>query len=162
MNMITNPIQTHPQSLFNHLNRPWTDLSWPPMTSNDIRWTPMTSNDRQWPPMTSKQWLNDWLLSAHKIQLIGRVPVPMIYQGHQEFPPESVIRKPNQIAFSHCCMIVIRFHFLLQSSEFCWPFDYILTALWLNSDFILTTIWLHSDYILTRFWLQSGYNLTTF
>ena len=27
----------HPQSLLNHLNRPWIDLSWPPMTSNDLQ-----------------------------------------------------------------------------------------------------------------------------
>ena len=33
----------------------------------------------------------------------------MIYQGHRELPPESVIQKPNQIAFSHCCMVFIRF-----------------------------------------------------
>ena len=32
----SNPIPSvHPQSLFNHLNRPWIDLSRPPMTSND-------------------------------------------------------------------------------------------------------------------------------
>ena len=42
---------------------------------------------------------------------------------HQEFPPESVIKKTNQIAFSHCCVVVIRFHFLPQSSEFYWPFE---------------------------------------
>ena len=27
----------HPQSLFNHLNRPWIDLPRPPMTSDDYR-----------------------------------------------------------------------------------------------------------------------------
>ena len=72
----SHPIQpnpVHPQSLFNHLNRPWIDLSRPPMTirwpSNDyqmtIRWLsddyPMTiwwlSDDY---PMTI-QWLSKWL-----------------------------------------------------------------------------------------------------
>ena len=46
--------------------------------------------------MTSNvlQWLSDWLLSANWIQLCSRVPILMIYQGHQGLPPESVI-KPN-------------------------------------------------------------------
>ena len=57
----------HPQSLFNHLNRPWIDLS-------DLQWPPMKSNDLQ--------WLTDWLLSANRIQLCGRVPLLMIYPGH--------------------------------------------------------------------------------
>ena len=85
----------------NELNRPEIDLSRPPMTSND------------------------WLLSANRNQLCSRVPIIMIYQRNEVFPPDSVIKKPNQIAFSHCCMVVIRFHFLLQSSinHLVWFFD---------------------------------------
>ena len=80
---------------------------------------------------------------------------PPHWWGHQEFPPESVIKetKPNCIVcpqlfnhfflkmsrkyvsevnekyalnqwepFSYGCIVVISFHFLLQSSEFYWPF----------------------------------------
>ena len=121
----------------------WVDLQWPPMTPNDLQWTSMTSNDLQWltdwPQMTDwrtsndLQWLTDWFLLANRIQLCGRVPILMIYQGHQEFPPESVIKKTNQIAFSHCCMVVIRFHFLPQSSESYWPFGLVLWQQNLNS-----------------------------
>ena len=64
---------SHPQRLFYHLNKPWIDLSQPPMTSNDL------------------QWLTDWLFSANRIQLCNRVPILMIYQEHQEFPPGSLI-----------------------------------------------------------------------
>ena len=91
-----------------HLKWPWIDLSRPPMTSNYLK------------------WLTDWLLLTNRVQLCGRVPILMIYQGHQDFPPESFINKPNQIAFSHCCMVVIRFHFLFQSSEFYWPLGLVL------------------------------------
>ena len=46
-------IPSNPQSFFNNFNRPWIDLSQPPMTSNDL------------------QWLTDWLLSANRILLGG-------------------------------------------------------------------------------------------
>ena len=36
-------------------------------------------------------------------------------------------------AFSHGCMVVIRFHFLLQSSEFYWPFGLVFCQRKLNS-----------------------------
>ena len=36
-------------------------------------------------------------------------------------------------AFSHGCMVVIRFHFLLQSSEFYWPFGLFFCERKLNS-----------------------------
>ena len=49
----TNPI---PQSLFNHLNGPWIDLSRPPMTSNDLEWPQMTSNDLKWPIVLDDHW----------------------------------------------------------------------------------------------------------
>ena len=62
----------------------------------------------------------------------------MIYQGHQEFPPESVIKKTNQIAFSHCCMVVIRFNFLLQSSEFYLPFGLVYWFIHYNGNSILS------------------------
>ena len=50
-----NPIS---QSLFNHLNRPWIDLSRPPMTSNAMtsnhhQWLLVTDNDCQWLLMTN-------------------------------------------------------------------------------------------------------------
>ena len=35
----------HPQSLFNHLNRPWIDMSRPPITPNDLQEPTMASND---------------------------------------------------------------------------------------------------------------------
>ena len=37
----------HPQSLFNHLNGPWIDLSQLPMNTNDYQWLPMTIKDYQ-------------------------------------------------------------------------------------------------------------------
>ena len=97
------------------------------MTSNDLQCPPMTSNVLQWSPM---QWLTGWLLSA-----CGRVLILMIYKEHQEFPPESVIKKTNQIALSHS--------------------DYILTTFWLHSGYILATFWLHSYYVLSTYWLHS-------
>ena len=85
----------------------------------------------------------------------------------------------------HCCMVVIRYHFLLlaQTSEFYWPSGSLITetqyflkgtpgiilftTFWL--DYILTKFrlyltifWLHSDYNPTTFWLHSDYILTTF
>ena len=77
--------------------------------------------------------MTDLTPSANRIKLCGRMPILMIYQGHQGFPPESVIKKPNQIAFSHCCMVVIRFHFLLQSPEFYWLFVLVLWEQKLNT-----------------------------
>ena len=99
-----------------------------------LDWSESTSNDLQ--------LVTDWLLSANRMQLCGRVPILMIYQRQQEFPQESVIKKTNQIAFSHCCMVVIRFHFLLQSSEFYWPFGLIIDLRWLlMSDAIFILRW---------------------
>ena len=54
---ITNPNPIHQASY--HLNRPWIDLSRPPMTSNDLKWPQMTSNDLQWLPMTTNDY--KWL-----------------------------------------------------------------------------------------------------
>ena len=99
-----------------------------------LDWSESTSNDLQ--------LVTDWLLSANRMQLCGRVPILMIYQRQQEFPQESVIKKTNQIAFSHCCMVVIRF--------------------WLHSGYFLAMFWLHSDYFLTSFWQHSDCILTTF
>ena len=36
-------VPSNQQSLFNHLNRPWIDLSRPTMTSKDLQWPPMTT-----------------------------------------------------------------------------------------------------------------------
>ena len=76
----------------------------------------MTSNDTN--------AMTDLTPSANRIKLCGRMPILMIYQGHQGFPPESVIKKPNQIAFSHCCMVHISC-FKVQSSigHLVWFFD---------------------------------------
>ena len=50
--ILDNPAQFHQQSLFNHINRPWIDLSRPPKTSNDLQRPPMTPNNLKWPSMT--------------------------------------------------------------------------------------------------------------
>ena len=97
------------------------------------------------------------------------------------FKNSPVIKKPNQIAFTHCYITVIRFWlqsdhilttFWLHSDEtltFRLHSDYIRITFWLHSDYfwlhsgyILTIFWLHSGYILVRFWLDSDHILTTF
>ena len=71
--MITNPIQSHSQSLFNHLNRPWVDLQWPPMTyfwlfvtffdwPTDRPTDPTTHRPTNWPTDRPSPWPLDRLI----------------------------------------------------------------------------------------------------
>ena len=134
------------------------------------------------------QWLTDWLLSANRIQLSGRVPILIKYQGHQEFPPEllknqtillSLIVSWSSSDFITCFKVLLAIWFgcLITKLNTFWR-ELLVSFLFATTDTIhfqicerggmyqfgtyVTTFWLHSDYILTTFWLHSDNILTTF
>ena len=86
--------------------------------------------------MTSNDWLTDTSQPIGSSFVVGCQSYWYVYQGHQEFPPVCY-QKTKPIAFSHCCMVVIRFHFL--------PF-------WLHFGYFPAYNFLYSDNLLTN-WL---------
>ena len=136
------PIPSHPstpQSLFDHLNRPWIDWSRPPMTSNDHKWLWMTTNIAilQWLPMTTFWGHFCYILATFRH-----------FQTAFWLHPGYILAT----FWLHFCFILTTFR--LDS-------DYILAIFRLHSSYIPPTFRLHSDYILTTFWLHVCYILTS-
>ena len=73
------------------------------------------------------QWLTDWLLSPNRIQLCGRVPILIIYQGHQEFPPSRFCDLLNSMIYD-----------LKRSVDLRWLFDPVLHS---SSDDLVILNW---------------------
>ena len=101
----------HPQSLFNHLNRPWIDLGRPWMTYNDPQWLPMTSNDLQ--------WLTDWLFSANRIQLCSRVPylIFVIFSTRAKFLENKIYTEKTRKLRKNTQIIANFFALLWQNTQ---------------------------------------------
>ena len=60
-----------------------------------------------------------WPSLAHDFSLISRIQPLIGSQG----PCSALIANATMTHFIPLCMVVIRFHFLLHSLEFFWPFE---------------------------------------
>ena len=146
------PIQTvHPQSLFNHLNRPWIDLSGLPMTTHDYQWLPMTiqwlSDDYLWLPMTT----NDYQLLPMTTKTTNNCQsLPITVEKTIEKTIKKTIKKTIEKTIEET----------IKKTLWWLSDDYLITRRWLSDDYPMTIQWLSDDYLMTIRWPSVDYLMT--